>query len=337
MNHTTPPDHRNTDDDIAPEAEAPAECSDAVKEVTTEAIVDGATDIADTATEELPAETPDCQPQAPAHSQPPQPQPRHWVLLRGLSRDSRHWEAFPEQLQAAFPEDRVTCLNLPGTGPNHQFSSPAGISQIVDWLRQHYAASLKQQPLHLLTISMGGMLAADWMHRFPEEVAAGVMINSSSKLSSLSQRMRPGTLFTLLGALMSSMPKREKVIVQRTSNRHTDNGDITNRWRIYQQQQPVSAMTMLKQLFAASQFEPQAISQPLLLLASRQDRVVSPECSEALADYWSADLRLHKSAGHDIPLDDSEWLITQLRLWLEKREPSATEQNTAEIETAIAT
>lgn len=251
-------------------------------------------------------------------------QPRHWVLLRGLSRDSRHWEAFPEQLRAAFPEDRVTCLNLPGTGPNQPFSSPTNISQIVDWLRQHYAASLKQQPLHLLTISMGGMLAADWMHRFPEEVAAGVMINTSSKLNPLSKRMRLGTLCALLMALMSSIAKREKVIVQRTSNRHIDNADLTNRWRIYQQQQPVSGATILKQLFAASQFDPQPVSQPLLLLASRQDRVVNKECSEELARFWSADLRLHKSAGHDIPLDDSEWLLTQLHLWLEK-----TEQETA--------
>ncbi|WP_216097840.1 alpha/beta fold hydrolase [Pseudomaricurvus albidus] len=267
-------------------------------------------------------------PEAPPQSEPADTvsspknrrQSRHWVLLRGLSRDTRHWEAFPEQLQQAFPEDRVTCLNLPGTGPNHQFKSPARISQMVDWLREHYAASLKQQPLHLLTISMGGMLAADWMHRFPEEVAASVMINTSSQLSPLSERMRSGTLWAFLKGLLSSVTKREQIIVERTSNRHTDNADLTNRWRIYQQQQPVSASTIVKQLFAASQFQPQAISQPLLLLASRQDRVVNPKCSETLADFWSADLRMHKSAGHDIPLDDSEWLLTQLQLWLEKNE-----------------
>jgi pimeloyl-ACP methyl ester carboxylesterase len=245
---------------------------------------------------------------------------RHWVLLRGLSRDSRHWEAFPAQLQAIFPRDRVTCLNLPGTGPNQHLRSPSNIADTVDWLRQHYAPSLKQQPLHLLSVSTGGMLAADWMHRYPEEVAAGVMINTSSKLSGFSQRLRPSTLCSLLLSTLSSMPKRETVIVRHTSNRHTDNADLANRWRIYQQQQPASAGTLLKQLLATSKFEPQPISQPLLLLASRQDRVVDPACSADLARFWSAELRLHKSAGHDIPLDDSEWLLNQLHLWLNKIE-----------------
>lgn len=295
MMNTTPPEHIETDDN-----------SDAVTSTASSV--------------PFPESASQCKPADIVPSPKRQHQQRHWVLLRGLSRDARHWEAFPEQLQQAFPDDRVTCLNLPGTGPNHQLKSPANISQMVDWLREHYAASLKQQPLHLLTISMGGMLAADWMHRFPEEVAACVMINTSSKLSPVNERMRPGTLWAFCKALMSSITKREQVIVERTSNRHTDNADLTNRWRIYQQQQPVSAMTIVKQLFAASQFEPQAVSQPLLLLASRQDRVVNPKCSEVLAAFWSADLRMHKSAGHDIPLDDSEWLLTQLHLWLEKNE-----------------
>lgn len=245
------------------------------------------------------------------------PPSRHWVLLRGLGRDSRHWEAFPEQLQAAFPGDRVTCLNLPGTGPNHHSSCPARISDMVDWLRQHYAPSLKQQRLHLLGLSMGGMLAADWMHRYPDEIAAAALINTSSGLSPGRQRLRPRTWPTLLGALLSTMPKREATLVRLTSNRHRDNADLANRWRIFQQQQPVSRRTLCKQLWAASRFAPQPVAQPLLLLASSQDRIVDPACSAELAGYWSAELRLHRSAGHDLPLDDSVWLLGQLQRWLQ--------------------
>ncbi|GAB3092067.1 alpha/beta hydrolase [Aestuariicella hydrocarbonica] len=247
-----------------------------------------------------------------------EPRPRHWVLLRGLSRDGRHWETFPEQLQRLFPQDRVTCLNLPGTGTHHQLSSPATIGAIVDWLRQHYASSLTQ-PIHLLSISMGGMITADWMHRFPGEVAAGVMINTSSRLNPIYERMYLGTLGLLCSTLLTSMKRRERTIVQRTSNHHPSRMDLTKRWSIYQQQQPVAKSTILKQMFAASRFTPPTLCQPLLLLASRQDRVVNPKCSESLAKFWHADLRIHKSAGHDIPLDDSEWILSQLQSWVVKR------------------
>lgn len=241
---------------------------------------------------------------------------RHWVLLRGLGRDSRHWEAFPEQLLQAFPGDRVTCLNLPGTGPDSHHPCPATISEMVDWLRQHYAPSLKQQPLHLLGLSLGGLLAADWMHRFPAEIATAVLINTSSRLSTRSQRLRPRTRLALLLAALSSMPKREAALVRLTSNRHVDNPDLANRWRIFQQQQPVTRRTLWKQFRAASRFEPQPVSQPLLLLASSQDRMTDPDCSAELANFWSAELRLHRSAGHDLPLDDSAWLLNQLQRWL---------------------
>lgn len=241
---------------------------------------------------------------------------RHWVLLRGLGRDSRHWEAFPEQMQAAFPGDRVTCLNLPGTGPHQQSHCPATIGDMVDWLRQHYAPSLKQQPLHLLCLSMAGLLAADWMHRYPEEIAAAVMINTSARLSPRHQRMRPRARLSLLLAALSSMPKREATLVRLTSNRHGDNTDLANRWRIFQQQQPVALSTLWKQFRAAGRYEPLPVSQPLLLLASNQDQMVDPDCSAALARFWSAELRLHRSAGHDLPLDDSAWLLNQLQRWL---------------------
>ncbi len=245
---------------------------------------------------------------------------RHWVLLRGLSRDSRHWEAFPEQLKAAFPQDRVSCLNLPGTGSQHQHRCPANISAMVDWLRQHYRERLTPTPVYLLSISMGSMVAADWMHRFPEEIAAGVMINSSSRLNPVHERLRLLSLLQLLGSLGCTRGQREKIIVNRTSNHYAHSPDLIKRWRIYQQQQPVSLTTLSKQLWAASRFQPPPISQPLLLLASRQDRLVNPQCSEQLARFWSADLRFHKSAGHDIPLDDSRWVLDQLQNWLNSLE-----------------
>ena len=47
---------------------------------------------------------------------------------------------------------------------------------------------------------------------------------------------------------------------------------------------------------------------PTLLLASRNDGLVDVRCSRGLAAAWKVPLVEHASAGHDIPLDDPEWV-----------------------------
>jgi predicted alpha/beta hydrolase family esterase len=56
----------------------------------------------------------------------------------------------------------------------------------------------------------------------------------------------------------------------------------------------------------------------LLLLASAQDQLVDPRCSAALAHAWHRPLVRHTSAGHDLPLDDGAWVISQIRQWLQR-------------------
>ena len=54
---------------------------------------------------------------------------------------------------------------------------------------------------------------------------------------------------------------------------------------------------------------------PILLLASLGDRLVSPRCSERIARAWNAPLRMRPDAGHDLPLDDPDWVLGQLLDW----------------------
>ena len=72
------------------------------------------------------------------------------------------------------------------------------------------------------------------------------------------------------------------------------------------------------QLVAAARFHalPAPPAAPTLILASRKDRLVSVECSKSLAGQWQCPLRLHASAGHDLPLDDGPWVATQVRDWM---------------------
>ena len=61
---------------------------------------------------------------------------RTWVLLRGLVREKRHWEGFPEQFQAAVPQDTVITLDLPGNGEFWQERSPTRIAAMVAHARE---------------------------------------------------------------------------------------------------------------------------------------------------------------------------------------------------------
>ena len=56
----------------------------------------------------------------------------------------------------------------------------------------------------------------------------------------------------------------------------------------------------------------------MLLLQSLGDHLVNPVCSTRIAGHWRWPLVSHPTAGHDLTLDDGEWVIAQIRAWLEK-------------------
>ena len=51
------------------------------------------------------------------------------------------------------------------------------------------------------------------------------------------------------------------------------------------------------------------------MLAGRQDQLVDVHCSQTLADKCQVHLRIHEKAGHDLPLDDAQWVITAIQEW----------------------
>lgn len=255
------------------------------------------------------------------NSTPPQ---RSWLLLRGLGRESGHWGDFPARLQAARPQDRVLLLDLPGNGALHRQSSPAQIDAMTEHCRTALRAQGKTGPVHLLCLSMGGMVAVDWACRYPDEIAALVLISSSLRgLSRWHQRMRPVALLRLLSALISpSLQWRESQALALSSAQRPLNAALLQHWCALQQARPVQRLNLLRQLLAAARFRaPQTgPSQPLLVLAGAGDRLVDPVCSERIAAAWQGRHALHSSAGHDLTLDDGAWVIEQIGRWLDSLE-----------------
>jgi pimeloyl-ACP methyl ester carboxylesterase len=168
-------------------------------------------------------------------------------------------------------------------------------------------------------MSLGAMVAVAWAARYPQEVAANVLINTSMRpFSPFYQRLAPANYGVLLQlVLMGAEPEVwERTILRLTSNR----GDkaVLPLWLALRRASPVSRANALRQLIAAAGFRASSAKPltPTLVLASEQDHLVSVECSKALARHWQCALRLHPSAGHDLPLDDGLWVAVQVREWL---------------------
>ncbi len=247
-----------------------------------------------------------------------------WVLLRGLIRESRHWGPFPELLQAQVPDAQIVTLDLPGNGYLYQSVSPTRIEQMAGHCRQTLRDRGLAPPYHLLTLSMGGMVAAAWERACPEEIAAAVLISSSMRPHSpFYRRLRPANYPAVIGmALLPRRPRRdEAAILRMTSCRGDQQPQLLAEWTAYAWECPVSRANAFRQLLAAARFRDTGVprGERCLLLAGARDRLVDPVCSKNLASAWGADLAVHPEAGHDLPLDDGPWVATRVREWLEQR------------------
>ncbi|WP_417616967.1 alpha/beta fold hydrolase [Oceanisphaera sp.] len=245
----------------------------------------------------------------------------HWLLLRGLMREQRHWEEFPAHLQSTFPDQGVTLADLPGFGHEYHRQSPTRIADITDELRERCQAERDKGPLKLLALSLGGMVAIDWASRYPDELSAVVLINSSLVgISPFYHRLQPRVYWPLLKwCLWQRDPLRqEAAILQLTSRVFADDLEIMTRWAAYARECPPTRSNTLRQLLAALRYRPPDAHPrvPMLVLNSLGDQLVSPRCSQAIAKHWQLPLRRHPDAGHDLPLDAPDWVCEQIRVWL---------------------
>lgn len=244
-----------------------------------------------------------------------------WVLLRGLTRETRHWGAFPAVLAQALPGTRVIALDLPGNGALHAMRSPATIEAMAAHCRGELRRRGVTSPVHLLAMSMGAMVATAWAAAASQEIAAAVLVNTSMRpFSPFTQRLRPANYAALwrLALTRASELDRERLVLALTSRATArDDHPLLQDWVAYRRTDPVTAANALRQLWAAARFRAPSTSPfaRVLLLGSVADTLVDVRCTQQLARRWSCEVRLHPWAGHDLPLDDAAWVAQQVRDW----------------------
>ncbi|MBI5901802.1 MAG: alpha/beta hydrolase [Rhodocyclales bacterium] len=243
-----------------------------------------------------------------------------WILLRGLTREARHWGEFPAGLAASLGV-RVHCLDLPGNGRLNRTPSPFTVEGMADWCHRELRHVGLARPCGVLAMSLGAMVAVAWAGRHAGDIDRAVLINTSFRPFSLPwQRLRPANYPRLLRllALPASARSIEQSVMDMTSRHPVDRGERLMQWQDWRRQNPVSRRNALAQLIAAAGFRAPSRSplRRLLLLASAGDGLVDVDCSRTLASRWQVELREHPDAGHDLPLDDPAWVLHQVAQWL---------------------
>ncbi|SER13909.1 Lysophospholipase, alpha-beta hydrolase superfamily [Solimonas aquatica] len=238
-----------------------------------------------------------------------------WILLRGLTRDARHWGGFAAALREREPDARIIALDLPGNGLRYREPSAARVEDAARECRAQLKAQGLSPPYRLLAMSLGAMVAVAWAQQAPEELKRCVLINTSLRpYSRFYQRLRPRQYPRLLGMVLRwhDAPYCEQRLLHMTSRRQMR--EVLADWCAWRSATPVSRANAWRQLHSAMRFMAprEAPSVPMLLLAGARDALVNPDCSRRLAQAWHLPLIEHPDAGHDLPLDDPAWVLAQL-------------------------
>ena len=236
------------------------------------------------------------------------------VLIRGLLRGKYHWGPFTEKLQAVFPHRKIIAVDIPGCGELSLEISPCSIEAMVESIRSQLALKAK---VDIISLSLGGMIALKWAEIYPSEVSSVVCINTSAKgFSPFYQRLRPKNYLKILSAFWASPFQREFLIYSIVSNKKMDL-DVVSHWILINKLHPIKRVNFIRQLLAALRFETTKPDCRLLFISSIQDTLVSSQATQAMAIRWQVTLIKNEQDGHDIPLDNPDWLCEQLLSWLQ--------------------
>lgn len=216
-----------------------------------------------------------------------------WVLMRGLTREARHWGSFHGQFSSALGTEAPVLLDLPGNGVFHKQRSAASVRAMVEFARARLRDQGLQPPWRLLAMSLGGMVATDWAQRYPQEVARLVLINTSMRpFSRMTDRLRPGPgLQTWRGLAQLAwhwrrIDEAERLIHELTCQHTGNRQDDVAAWHRIRQSAPVSAANALRQLWAAARFLPPPPHRPAPRCCCRPQGMVS--CIRAAQTHWPA-------------------------------------------------
>lgn len=243
----------------------------------------------------------------------------HLILLRGLTRGNGHWGDFPGKLKSALPNFEIELMEIPGNGTRSIDLTPTNPIEVIEYIKKYSASFKKTKQLHLCGISLGGMIGLKWAEAFPNDLKSLIIINSSlNQLSPFYERLRPTSYVKVLSALIGqNSQQREELILKLTSNNFFETKKYLNQFSIFSEQNPFQRINFFRQLLLAHRIQLSAPPKiPIAVIYSQNDRLVQCKCSEKISNWLKVSSYIHPTAGHDLPLDDPDWLIEKFKITL---------------------
>jgi pimeloyl-ACP methyl ester carboxylesterase len=248
----------------------------------------------------------------------------NFILIRGLARESGHWNDFPTLLKEQFPNAKIHFIDLPGAGKWHTTDFPIGKMRVIDFVHDQIVELKKENKgsWAIIAISLGGMVSLKLLEAYPNDADCAFIINSSARdLSPFYKRLYYKVYKSFLGTLTSTdIRDRERKILNFTTNHLSDNQKekISKEWADIHQERPMLMTNVARQLlWAAKTKSPTSVQTKLLILAGKGDILCHYSCSENLAKKLNKSIILHDTAGHDLTSDDGPWVIDRVNDFIE--------------------
>lgn len=211
---------------------------------------------------------------------------------------------------------RVVTIDPPGFGTQNGRVSPRSIAAITDDIRARFEPG--DDEWSLLGISLGGMMAMNWVARYPGDFRRCVVVNTGAAELIRPHQLRFGLASLIAGKRFRTVAAHEAAALRLTSNRPVEElAELAATWARYQREAGPLDASVLGQAAAAATFRlPARIPVPLLVLASKGDRLADYRMAERITARFGAASAVHPDAGHDLPLDDGPWVCEQIEKWL---------------------
>ena len=142
------------------------------------------------------------------------------------------------------------------------------------------------------------------------------MNTSVAGLSPIYQRLQLKSLKTFYRIFLSKdMEQRESEVLKMVSNRPELWDAVKKEWAGIARLRPISVANFFRQLVAASNYRlpKQKPAVDMVVLASLADNMVDPRCSRALAKKWTLPIETNDLAGHELALDDPQWVLQKIK------------------------
>jgi alpha-beta hydrolase superfamily lysophospholipase len=241
-------------------------------------------------------------------------------FMRGLIRENAHSKFFIDQIKKEHPEVNFLGLEVRGNGKLFKDKSFTDIKDYVKDSRIQFLKVKKEHPNaknYLAAFSLGGMIATEWLKTHPNDFNKVMLFNTSLKgYCSLPQRFLFKNIPKYLKYVFYQDKREiESVIHSMIINRSDNKKELLDHWVNIREKRPVSVANTLRQMFAASTYEPPKSipAKNIIIAVGLGDNLVSPECSKSIAKRWETPLFTHPTGGHDITNDQPDWVISLMK------------------------